>query len=69
MTLLLAALLAYQPRPDAPQCDRALERYAHLSQAQSESCAELIRLAKACSGPEDDYLDYVPQRCGGHVPK
>lgn len=62
-------LLAYLAHPDAPQCDRALERYAHLSQAQSETCAELRRLAVACSGPDDDVLDYMPRRCGGNVAK
>lgn len=45
-------------------CELARQRYATLTDDESGSCAELVTLAKACSG--DDWRDYVPLVCGGN---
>ena len=47
-------------------CELARQRYATLSDADASSCAELVTLAKACSGDGDDWRDYVPRVCGGN---
>jgi len=67
LVLIAAGSFTAGTAPTEDMCRVAGRRYAHLSQAESESCSELVTLAKACSCPDDDYLDYVPRSCGGHA--
>lgn len=62
---LISQLLT--PSRDAYQDAKA--RYLTLTDAQAQTCDELVRLAVAsCAGLEDcDPSDYIPVSCGGNV--